>query len=32
MFQTALGHDLNAMKTPEFVETLVRGARWSVGD
>ncbi len=28
MFQTALGHDLPAMKTPEFVETLVRGAKW----
>jgi uncharacterized protein len=32
MFQTALGHDLNAMKTAEFVETLVRGTRWAVGD
>ena len=31
MFQTALGHDLNAMKTPQFVETLVRGTRWAVG-
>lgn len=29
MFQTALGHDLKAMKTPEFVETLVRGTRWA---
>jgi type 1 glutamine amidotransferase len=29
MFQTALGHDLKAMQTPEFVETLVRGARWA---
>ena len=29
MFQTALGHDLNAMKTPEFGETLVRGTVWA---
>lgn len=29
MFQTALGHDLKAMKTPEFNETLVRGTRWA---
>jgi len=28
MFQTALGHDVNAMKTPEFRETLKRGAAW----
>jgi uncharacterized protein len=29
MFQTALGHDLNAMKTPQFGETLVRGTTWA---
>lgn len=29
MFQTALGHDVNAMKTPEFGETLVRGTVWA---
>ncbi len=29
MFQTALGHDVNAMKTPEFRETLKRGAAWA---
>ncbi len=29
MFHTALGHDLNAMKTPEFAETLVRGTVWA---
>lgn len=29
MFQTALGHDLNSMKSPDFVETLLRGTRWA---
>jgi uncharacterized protein len=29
MFQTALGHDVKAMETPQFGETLVRGARWA---
>jgi uncharacterized protein len=32
MFQTALGHDLDAMKNPQFIETLVRGTRWAAGD
>ena len=26
MFQTALGHDLDAMNNPQFIETFVRGA------
>ncbi len=29
MFQTALGHDVNAMKTPQFRETLKRGVIWA---
>jgi type 1 glutamine amidotransferase len=29
MFQTALGHDLAAMKNPQFRETLARGTRWA---
>ncbi|HWE36053.1 MAG TPA: ThuA domain-containing protein [Isosphaeraceae bacterium] len=31
MFQTALGHDLAAMRTPEFLTTFVRGTRWAAG-
>jgi uncharacterized protein len=31
MFQSALGHDLKAMSTPEFNETLTRGTRWACG-
>ena len=32
VFQTALGHDLAAMQTPQFVDTLIRGARWAAGE
>ena len=32
VFQTALGHDLGAMQTPQFVDTLIRGARWAAGE
>jgi type 1 glutamine amidotransferase len=31
MFQTALGHDLNAMRNPRFKDTLIRGTRWAAG-
>ena len=31
MFQTALGHDLNAMNNPQFIETFLRGSRWAAG-
>jgi type 1 glutamine amidotransferase len=31
MFQTALGHDLDAMNNPKFKDTLIRGARWAAG-
>ena len=31
MFQTALGHDRNAMSNPRFKDTLIRGARWAAG-
>lgn len=29
MFQTALGHDVNAMKTPQFRQSLKRGLAWA---
>jgi type 1 glutamine amidotransferase len=29
VFQTALGHDVGAMKNPKFKDTLIRGARWA---
>jgi type 1 glutamine amidotransferase len=29
VFQTALGHDLNAMNNPQFKDTLIRGTRWA---
>ena len=29
MFQTALGHDVKAMKNPKFTETLILGSRWA---
>lgn len=31
VFHTALGHSLEGMKTPGFVETLTRGTRWAIG-
>lgn len=31
MFQTALGHDLKAMNNRQFLDTLIRGARWAAG-
>ena len=32
VFQTALGHDLGAMQNSQFVDTLIRGARWAAGE
>lgn len=32
VFHTALGHDLAAMQNPQFLDTLIRGARWAAGD
>ncbi len=29
VFQTALGHDVNAMKAPGFIATLQRGTEWA---
>ncbi|MFO0907974.1 MAG: ThuA domain-containing protein [Isosphaeraceae bacterium] len=31
VFQTALGHDVEAMKNPKFKDTLIRGTRWAAG-